>query len=388
MCVQTEFRKWRSCEMMIIVHLRSFSTPSSQRIVSMSRLLVGSSSNMMSGSANKRLREQHAELPARRYRAHRAVVLLDRNADREQQLAGRGLGGVAVELCELALELGRAQAFCLGHRRLRIEALAFLENVPELLVAHDHRVDHGELFECELVLAQLADAHVRPDRHVAVRGLELAAEHFHERGLARAVRADQAVAMAVSELHGDVLEQRLLTELYGDVRRRNHGFISSRLGGLAAAASVRPGRQAGHSIRANAPADYGGRLARPLSRASGRTASALARRFSDEDGSSHHAVHTVSHRRHGGFAARQRRDCCLGRQQQASDGRGVLQGEAGHLGRVDDSHRDEIAVFLGRRVEAEVADTALHFVQHHGRISSAVADDLAQRLFDGAQQDP
>ena len=53
MCVQTEFRKWRSCEMMIIVHLRSFNTPSSQRIVSMSRLLVGSSSNMMSGSANK-----------------------------------------------------------------------------------------------------------------------------------------------------------------------------------------------------------------------------------------------------------------------------------------------------------------------------------------------
>ena len=52
MCVQTVFRKCRSCEMMIIVHLRSLSTPSSQRIVSMSRLLVGSSSSMMSGFAN------------------------------------------------------------------------------------------------------------------------------------------------------------------------------------------------------------------------------------------------------------------------------------------------------------------------------------------------
>ncbi len=52
MCVHTVFKKWRSCEMMIIVHLRPTSTPSSQRIVSMSRLLVGSSSNMMSGLAN------------------------------------------------------------------------------------------------------------------------------------------------------------------------------------------------------------------------------------------------------------------------------------------------------------------------------------------------
>ena len=52
MCVQTLFRKWRSCEMMTIVLVRSFSTSSSQRIELMSRLLVGSSSSRMSGLAN------------------------------------------------------------------------------------------------------------------------------------------------------------------------------------------------------------------------------------------------------------------------------------------------------------------------------------------------
>ncbi len=79
-------------------------------------------------------------------------------------------------------------------------------DLPEPLVTHDHRVDHGEFLERELVLAQLADARVGLDRDVAVRRLELSAEHLHERGLTRAVRADEPVAMAVSELHGNVLE--------------------------------------------------------------------------------------------------------------------------------------------------------------------------------------
>ena len=52
MWVQTLFRKWRSWEMMIMVLSRPFSTSSNQRMVLMSRLLVGSSSSMMSGSAN------------------------------------------------------------------------------------------------------------------------------------------------------------------------------------------------------------------------------------------------------------------------------------------------------------------------------------------------
>ncbi len=50
MCVHTLFRKWRSWEMITIVLARSLSTPSSQRIELMSRLLVGSSSSRMSGS--------------------------------------------------------------------------------------------------------------------------------------------------------------------------------------------------------------------------------------------------------------------------------------------------------------------------------------------------
>ena len=50
MCVQTLERKCRSWEMITMVLERAFSTPSSQRMLLMSRLLVGSSSSRMSGS--------------------------------------------------------------------------------------------------------------------------------------------------------------------------------------------------------------------------------------------------------------------------------------------------------------------------------------------------
>jgi len=97
------------------------------------------------------------------------------DADREQQLTGGGLCRVAVELGELVLELGGVQALRFGHGRLGVEAIAFLIDLPEPLVTHDYRVDHGELFERELILAQLADARVGLHRDVAVRRLELAA---------------------------------------------------------------------------------------------------------------------------------------------------------------------------------------------------------------------
>ena len=183
------------------------------------------------GIREQRLREQHAQLPARRHGAHRAEVQRLGNADGEQQLAGRGFGGVAVELRELALELGGVQAFGLAHRRLRVEPVALLIHLPQALVAHDHGMDHGELLERELILTQLTDARVRRDRDVAVRRLELAAQDLQERRLARAVRADQAVTMAVAELDGHVLEQRFLTELDGDVGSGNHGGSGRRLRG-------------------------------------------------------------------------------------------------------------------------------------------------------------
>jgi hypothetical protein len=65
-------------------------------------------------------------------------------------------------------------------------------------VALHHHVEHALVLVGELVLVQLADAHPVLQHDVAGALLELAAEDLHERGLAAAVRADQAVAVAVA----------------------------------------------------------------------------------------------------------------------------------------------------------------------------------------------
>src|SRR5690606_17674034 len=72
---------------------------------------------------------------------------------------------------------------------------------------------------------------------------------------------------------------------------------------------------------------------------------------------------------------------------QTGNGGRRLQRSTGHLGRVEDTHLDHVAVFAGRSVVAVVTGTLLDLVQHHGGFVAGVGDDLAQRSFDGATQD-
>ncbi len=177
------------------------------------------------GVGEQRLGEQHAQLPARGDLAHRAVVQLGGDAHAEQQLAGARLGGVAVVFADLALELGGVHVVVLGGVRVGVDRVALLDRRPQLLVAHHHHVEHAHVFIRELVLAQVGHALVRILGDVAGARVEDAAQDLHERRLAGAVGADQAVAVAVAELDGDVLEQGLGPELLGDVGCDEHGSV-------------------------------------------------------------------------------------------------------------------------------------------------------------------
>ena len=90
---------------------------------------------------------------------------------------------------------------------------------------HDDGVQHRVLFKGKLVLAQLAEAVVRAEHHLPAAGRKLTAEDLHEGGFAAAIGADQAIAVAVAEFHGDVFKQRLGTELHGDVGGRDQGTV-------------------------------------------------------------------------------------------------------------------------------------------------------------------
>ena len=144
-------------------------------------------------------------------------MLLHRNTDAEQQFTGARFGGIAVHLAVFYFQVGHFIAVFLAHFRQRVDAIALLLHFPQLAVAHDNRIQHGELFEGELILAQLTDALVRVERHVAQRRLKIAAEDLHKRGFAAAVGANQAVAVAAAKFDGDVFKQRLTAKLHGDV---------------------------------------------------------------------------------------------------------------------------------------------------------------------------
>ena len=133
---------------------------------------------------------------------------LSRDAEAGEQLAGVGLGAVAVFLGDHALELAEARALGVVEVGLCEQLVLFLESLPEALVARDHDVEHAPGFEPELVLLQHAGS--LGALHVAGVRLELARQDLQERRLARAVRPGEAVATPGAEVDGHLLEQALL----------------------------------------------------------------------------------------------------------------------------------------------------------------------------------
>jgi hypothetical protein len=150
-------------------------------------------------------------------------VVFDRNADAEQQLACARFGRVAVVLGELRFEFGGVHVVVVGGLRVRVDRIALGHGVPHFGVAHHHDVEHTYVFVRELILAQLAQAHIRFEHHVAGARFQIAAQDLHEGGLAAAIRTNQAIAVPSPEFDRDVLEQGLRPELHGDICGRQHG---------------------------------------------------------------------------------------------------------------------------------------------------------------------
>ena len=108
-----------------------------------------------------------------------------------------------------------------GARRIRHRVLQILELVMQIAdaaAAGDGLVEHRAARHLLDVLAEVADGQLLRHRDVAFVGRFLADDHAEERGLAGAVRADQADLFARVELEGGVDEEELLAVLLADVR--------------------------------------------------------------------------------------------------------------------------------------------------------------------------
>ena len=174
------------------------------------------------GVAEERLREQHAHLFLGRELGHHELVLVLRDAKAVEEARGVRLCVPAVHLRELRLELRGLHAVLLGEIGFCVERVLLIHDLDEARIAHHDRAQHLILVERIVILLENREAFARRDLHHAARRLELAGEQAQERGLAGAVRADDAVAVARRELEVDILVEHTLAELEAQVVRSNH----------------------------------------------------------------------------------------------------------------------------------------------------------------------
>ena len=133
------------------------------------------------------LRQENADLLSALQLGHLAIVQRLRDVEALEQDGGVAFGAVAVLFADDAFELAEAHAVLVGHVRLLVEDVAFLQSAPQAFVPHDDRVDDLELVELVLVLAEDADLLRADDRPLL--GRELTRKELHEGRLAGPVRA-------------------------------------------------------------------------------------------------------------------------------------------------------------------------------------------------------
>ena len=172
--------------------------------------------------AEQGLSQQHLHLQTAVHVLHHVVVHGHGNAQALEDAGRIGLGLPASQLGVLLLQLAGLDAVLLGHLLLGVEGLLLLTDVVQPLVAHDDGVHDGVLVVGVLVLLEDGHAGVGQDGHLAAGGLQLAGEDLQKGGLARAVGADDAVAVALDELQVHMGEKGLAAVGQAQVRNCDH----------------------------------------------------------------------------------------------------------------------------------------------------------------------
>ncbi len=143
------------------------------------------------------------------------------------EAAGVGLCLPAAHLGVLGLQLAGPDAVLVGEIGLFVEGILLPLHLIEPGIAQDDGVQNGILVVLEMILLQNAHALVVRDDDLAGGGLQFPGEDAQEGGLAGAVCADDAVAVAGGELQVHVLEEGLAAEVEAQIVDNDHGgFLS------------------------------------------------------------------------------------------------------------------------------------------------------------------
>ena len=179
--------------------------------------------------AEQRLGQQHLHLFLGGQAGHFAVQNIVGEAKALNEPGHVGFGLPAAHFGKFGLQLAGLHTVLVGEVLFFIEGILLLHHVIEALVAHHHRVQHGVGVILEMVLLQNGHPLFLGDDDLARGGLQIPGEDAEEGGLASAVGADDAVAVAGNELQLHVLEQGLATEVHAYIVDCDHvGILSSR----------------------------------------------------------------------------------------------------------------------------------------------------------------
>ncbi len=172
--------------------------------------------------AEERLRQEHAHLLPALELPHRACMQVVGDAQAAEERRGIGLRLITVHRVEHLLQLRGAVAVLIGEIVLLIDRVPFTKHFVELSMPHNDGLQHRELVEGELVLAQRGDSLARIARHLALVWFQLARKYFQERGLPRSVGPDEPVAVPRGKLYARVLEKHPLPERQRHIRHAYH----------------------------------------------------------------------------------------------------------------------------------------------------------------------
>ena len=177
------------------------------------------------GIAEQGLGQQDLHLQPGVQGGHVVIVELGADAKALEDAAGVALGLPAAQLGVLLLQLAGPHAVLVGHLLLGVDGLLLLADVIQALVAHDDRVHDVVGVVGVLVLLQNRHAHVGQDGHLAGAGLQFPGEDLQKGGLAGAVGADDAVAVAPQKLQVHVGEERGAAVVQAQIGDRDHGKL-------------------------------------------------------------------------------------------------------------------------------------------------------------------
>ena len=172
--------------------------------------------------AEERLGQKDAHLEPAFELAHLKRVHFRRNPEIGQQFGGVRFRIPAAHFRKLAFELGNAQAVRVRKVRFGADRILFPHQIVKSFVPHDDRRQDGIRVERELVLLEDRQSLAFRDGDLACGRVNLSGEDIEERGFARTIGADEAVAIAGGEDDVDLGKEFPLAELQRHIADGDH----------------------------------------------------------------------------------------------------------------------------------------------------------------------